>query len=118
MVTKKRAVIFNLDNPSPVAYMNIYEESDIWIKTQGCEACPEENRMKCCNNCGMFSERKGCVWHVTRNLDTTNKPWNCMVKPYPDAAMPFCALEFTSISGRHKGAIRRVKDRGDIFQTG
>lgn len=118
MLIKKRAVVIGLDAPIPLAYINIYEEGDIWLKTQGCEACSKENRIKCCNNCGMFSERKGCVWHLQRNQATTNKPWNCIVKPYPDSAMPFCALEFECIKGGYKGQIRRVKDSGDIFQTG
>jgi len=112
---KERAIICLLSNPSPAAYMNIYEEGDIWIKIQGCEACSPENRKKCCGNCGMFSQVKGCVWHLETPIANSSKPWNCVVKPYPDSAMPFCALEFRCVKGSNLGKVRRVKDRGDVF---
>ena len=38
-----KAVICSLDDPTPVAYANVYENGDIWVKIQGCEACPIEN---------------------------------------------------------------------------
>lgn len=115
-VTDKRAVIIGLDRPIPIAYLNIYEPGDVWVKTQGCEVCPKESRAKCCNNCGMFSENQGCAWHLEKNQATTHKPWNCIVKPYPDAAMSFCSLEFRCTQGSHEGQLRRVQDREGIFQ--
>jgi len=112
-ITESRAVVMNLDSPVPIAYLNIYESGDIWVKIQGCESCTDN--IKCCNNCGMFSEESGCSWHLERNQATTKKPWNCIVKPYPDAAMSFCALEFKCIHGSQEGQVRRVRDREGIF---
>lgn len=113
----KRAVIIGLDAPVPLAYINIYEPGDMWVKIKGCDSCPKESRIKCCNNCELFSEFVGCAWHISRNQATTRKPWNCIVKPYPDASMMFCALEFECVEGSRKGQIRRVQDPGDVFHT-
>lgn len=117
-ITKKRAVICNLDEPVPIAYLNIYEPGDIWVKSKGCESCSQENKAKCCNNCGMFSSKQGCTWHLDLPLANSGKPWNCIVKPYPDAAMSFCSLEYRCMRGSHEGTIRRVCDPGNMFQPG
>jgi hypothetical protein len=114
-ITDKRAVVMNLEAPTSVAYLNIYESGDIWVKVQGCEICPPESMVKCCNNCGVFLEGEGCKYHFVRNLATSNKPFSCTVKPYPDAAMPFCSLEFRCVEGTRKGQIRRVRDIEGTF---
>ena len=112
MITNKRTVLVEMDNPNPIAYFNVYEEGDIWVKTQGCEACSLENRRKCCGNCPMFSEQ-GCFFHLQKDGD--NKPYRCVVRPEPDICLSWCALEFECIQGSKKGFIRRIKDRGNEF---
>jgi hypothetical protein len=114
-ISTERAVVIGLSAPIPIAYLNIYEEGDMWIKTQGCEAC--EDTFKCCGNCELLIDGQ-CGWQTVRRPATSRKPWNCIVKPYPDASMPFCALEFKCVRGVLEGQVRRVRDSGYIFQTG
>jgi hypothetical protein len=117
MITNEPAVICTLSNPSPIAYLNLYEEGDIWIKIVGCDACPDDKRRLCCGNCPMFT-KMGCYWHLEANLSTSSKPWNCVVKPYPHSAMSFCSLEYKCVAGSKEGKIRRVCDAGDVFHEG
>ena len=48
---KEKLVLCSIDDPSPILYMNIYEEGDVWVKSKGCEGC--ENNRKCCGDCPM-----------------------------------------------------------------
>lgn len=114
-VTKKKAMICNLDDPTPVAYMNLYEQGDVWVKIVGCKACPIENRQKCCGNCPQILDGQ-CAWHMVKHPATSGKPWNCVAKPYPDQAMSFCSLQYQSVAGSRVGQIRRASDPADIFQ--
>lgn len=109
MVTKEKAVVCAVDDPTPIAYLNVYEEGDIWVKVQGCEACPEENRKKCCGNCPMWGNG-GCFWHLGVNRRGSSKPWTCVVKPCPDTSWEWCSLEFRCVRGSRKGQIRRVRE--------
>lgn len=118
MITREKAIVCAVDSPTPIAYLNVYEEGDIWVKIQGCEACTLEHRQKCCGNCPLFTEM-GCYWQLklkgSERARSSDKPWNCVVKPYPDSAMPFCALEYKCVKGSNLGKVRRVRDRGDVF---
>lgn len=112
LVTQQKAVLCLIDEPEPIAYLNVYEEGDIWVKIQGCEACSLENRKKCCGHCPMFTE-KGCFLHLKDNGD---KPFRCVTKPFPTVCHSWCALEFKCIQGSKKGKIRRIRDVGNTFK--
>lgn len=100
--------------PTPIAYLDVYDKGDEWVKVQGCEACPLENRIKCCGNCPMLVRDKGeCRLHYEGN--NVGKPFACIKNPTPDTSISWCALEFKCIKGKHEGKIRRVKDKGDTF---
>jgi len=111
---KERAAVCLLGDPTPVAYLNIYEEGDIWVKVNSCEECPLENRKRCCGNCPMFSG-VGCYWHLERKR-RSSKPYVCVVHPYPDSRRPYCHLEFRCIRGSREGQIRRARDDMNVFK--
>lgn len=101
---KKKCVIIPVDEPSPVAYLNVYEEGDIWVKIKGCEGC--KNIKKCCGNCPLLTPN-GCFLHLQgKNM----KPYNCIVNPTLDMAHGWCQLEFKCVKGSNKGKIRRIRD--------
>jgi len=41
--------VIPVDDPSPVAFEDVYDDGDRWEKLVGCEGCPEIDR--CCGNC-------------------------------------------------------------------
>ena len=110
-LTKEKLVLCSIEGQTPVAYFNVYEEGDVWLKTQGCEACPPENRRRCCNQCPMYSD-KGCFLHLN-NSDT--KPFRCVVYPVPEVTLSWCSQEFKCISGVNKNKIKRVNKPNNIF---
>jgi len=95
-------------DPTPVAYMNIYETGDVWIKIKGCESCPDESKAQCCKGCAMATP-KGCLLHLT-NTQNSDKPFRCVVNPMPNKVISRCVIEFLSIAGKHKGKIRKVRE--------
>jgi len=109
--SKKNLVVCQVDEPSPIAYLNVYEQGDAWIKTKGCEDCSLENRKLCCGSCPMFTD-KGCFFHLEQ---TNSKPFRCVVIPAPNDCLKWCALEFKCIKGNNEGKIRKVKEPGNIF---
>lgn len=104
----KMMVVCPVDDPSPVMFLNVYESGDVWLKTQGCEACSEESKELCCRGCPMATP-KGCLLHLT-NVGNSDKPFRCIKNPYPNNVRSWCAIEFTCIHGSNKGAIRRVRE--------
>lgn len=107
-------VVIPVNEPRPVAYLNVYEPGDKWVKTVGCEQCPVERRRRCCGNCPMASD-DGCFWHLEKRIDGGNKPFHCIVNPRPSTCKKGCMLEFTCVRGSKKGLTRRVNDVGDTF---
>lgn len=101
-----------MNYPSPVGYMNVYEEGDLWIKTKGCDDCPPEQRLKCCGNCRMVSEH-GCFLHMTNKGQ--NKPISCVVQPRPDKHRPNCVIEIKCVKGKYLNKIHRLKDPKNVF---
>lgn len=108
---KEKLVLCSMDGQTAIAYLNIYEEGDVWLKTQGCEACSVENRRLCCNKCPMYSD-KGCFLHLG---DLENKPFTCVVYPVPGVHIGICSLEFECVSGKHKNKIKKVNKPDSIF---
>ena len=110
----EKAVVCLVNEPSPVAYLNLYEAGDVWVKIQGCEACPLERRKRCCGECPLFAET-GCVLHLQKTAKGGNKPFKCVTTPHPDSAKGDCRLIYKCVAGSKKGKIRRVGDRGNVF---
>lgn len=110
-LTKERAAVCLLDDPTPVAYLNIYEEGDVWVKINNCEGC---SRRGCCGDCPMLSSI-GCYWHL-ENPGRSHKPYVCVVYPYPDTRKPYCQLEFRCVQGSREGYIRRVRENRNVFE--
>lgn len=113
IISSEPAVVCPMDSPSPIAYLNIYENGDIWIKTKGCENCSWDNRKKCCGNCPMLTMR-GCTYHL-ENIKSSRKPLHCVIEPPPSKCKSYCQLEFQCAKGSHKGQIRKVSEPGNIF---
>lgn len=113
MLTKKLSAVIPVDDPSPLAYMNVFEEGDIWVKIKGCEECPIEQRAKCCGTCPLFAG-EGCYFHFI-NPKNSQKPFKCVVKPNPSRCKSTCCLEFVSVKGTQKGQIRRIRDKQGVF---
>jgi hypothetical protein len=113
-ITTEKAVVILYDKPKPIAFLNVYDEGDVWIKTKGCEDCPEDSRAYCCGNCKMFLKDNGeCRLHI--DDDGRQKPFRCVIDPSPEICHAWCSLEFECIVGPKKGKIRKVKDIRDVF---
>ncbi len=109
--TDKLYAVVPCDDPSPVAYMNVFERGDIWMKIQGCDDCALETKALCCNKCPVFTGT-GCNFHESEKY-STNKPFQCVVKPTPDQGKDGCKLEYKCIKGSLKGKIRRLNESLD-----
>lgn len=103
--------ILPLDNPSPVAFANVYEPGDLWIKVQGCEVCERG----CCGNCGLFlKDTCQCSVHI---IDKgSNKPFHCVVSPSPISRNSICKLVFRCVSGTNCGKFRWKCDDRDVLR--
>lgn len=98
-----------MDDPSPVGFMNVYEEGDLWMKVQGCEGCPTP----CCGQCAMLFEKK-CLLHLFDK--GSKKPFNCVVKPSPVKHNSDCQLVFECVQGKSKGKFRWKCDPQMVFR--
>lgn len=101
--------LVSADEPVVYAYQDVFEEGDEWVKIQGCEACPIENRKRCCNQCPLFLEDNGlCMIHM--GLCSIQKPYQCVVRPRPNICLSWCHLEFKCTKGKNEGAIIKIKE--------
>ena len=110
-----KCAIIPIDDPSPIAFINVFEEGDYWEKIKGCKDCPEERRVKCCGSCYWFIKGGYCHWQTLEIH--SSKPWYCVVAPTPDDMKSNCALEYKCIKGSQKGQIRRLRDKRYVFQN-
>ena len=108
----KTCAIVPLNEPSPVGFINLYEEGDIWQKIKGCEDCPAGQRIACCRLCPLVS-KSGCFLHLDNKGQ--NKPFHCVVAPRPDKHRPNCVLEYKCIKGTLEGKVHRTRDPKDVF---
>lgn len=97
-------------NPSPIAFMDVFEKGDYWKKIKGCDDC--QNSKQCCTNC-KFLLSTGCFLHIDNN--GLNKPLYCIIKPYPSDQWPYCQQEYKCIKGSNKGKIRRIQDNEGVL---
>ena len=110
MITDEKYVVCSVKEPVPLAYGNVYEEGDLWVKIKGCEDCSWENRQKCCGNCPLLTG-KGCIPHLEGN----KKPFSCVIIPPPDKNHGWCSLEFKCVQGTREGQIRKIREPGNVF---
>lgn len=94
------------NDSSAIAYMNVFERGDIWLRIKGCEDCPHESRNKCCGPCPMLSE-KGCFLHLD---DNQNKPLRCVIHPVPRINLTWCSIQYECIQGSMLGQIRKISE--------
>lgn len=111
-ITKEIAVVLSMSEPSPIGFLNLYNEGDEWVKIQGCEKCAWEARQNCCGRCRMLTS-KGCFLHMDGGGQ--NKPYYCVINPSPKQTLHECALAYKCVKGPKEGLIRRVCDPTDIF---
>jgi hypothetical protein len=102
-------VILDVKDPTPIAYLDVYEDGDRWERIRGCDECPEEWRAKCCKGCMAYVPAVGCMMHGTKT-----KPFVCVVVPAPSTCRRNCVLEFICTTGSKEGWARRVADSGDV----
>jgi hypothetical protein len=102
-------VIVSATEPTAIGYQDVFEEGDEWVKINSCEGCPLENIRTCCNNCPMLTGDGKCYLHLMKKGNL--KPYECAVRPMPDAHVSPCQLEFRCIKGSNKGKIRRIRDK-------
>lgn len=114
-ISNKKCAIIPWNEPSPVGFINVFEQGDVWIKIQGCEKCSKERRKKCCGTCPMLTPDAFCFWHIKAG-SSSSKPFYCAVLPTPDSCTPGCKLVYQCIKGSKKGLIRAIEDKRSIFR--
>lgn len=107
-------VVMMVDSPSPIAFLDVYEDGDKWVKVVGCEGCEEIGR--CCGSCPLLVPGKGCLLHLEAPT-ASRKPYHCIVRPAPDTNWKWCQQEWLCVRGEHKGQIRRIREPADVFQS-
>jgi hypothetical protein len=104
-ITKEPAVITGLREPSTIAYINVFDEGDVWVKTKGCEGC---GRIKdCCKTCPFCLPPDGCTVHIKM---PKQKPFLCVTFPLPSKTFSYCQQEFKCIHGPRTGTIRKIAE--------
>ena len=108
-------VEISLDDPTPIAFRNVYEEGDKWIKVHGCETCPDKQRARCCGNCRSLTKSAKCRLHKT---GLNHKPFFCIVWPTPEPDKMFspCEIVYKCVRGEHIGKFRHVSDKRGILR--
>ena len=129
--TDEMLVLVKYDKPETVAFVNLYNPGDLWLKVQGCEACTPEGVRNCCGKCPFrlgsewlqeiltslgvdvppLDEKGRCIWHVEGRR--SRKPFVCIVDPHPRHACSYCQLVFECVQGPKKGKKRHVCDKRD-----
>jgi hypothetical protein len=110
--------LVDIAEATPVAFINVYEQGDIWMKVQGCEACQQEAPSRCCGKCP-FAMNEGCAWHFQKTGIVPAKPLNCVILPLILKKQKVgCNLIYRCVAGKHKGKLRRVQDHAGEFVDG
>lgn len=111
-ITKEIAVICKYDSPEPIAYLNVFEEGDVWIKIKGCENC--KNKSRCCSGCPLLINEQ-CTYQLGNNAIQSKKPYHCVVAPSPRDTYDWCNLEFKCTYGTNINKIKKIsKSHYDI----
>ena len=117
MADLETKAIITVENPTPVAFLNVFEPGDEWVKVNNCmDDCPEENRAKCCGNCYWLEKGGVCHWHTGHLKNHSTKPFWCIVHPLPDDMKTRCPLKYKCTKGTLKGYFRYVKDPKGVLR--
>jgi hypothetical protein len=111
----EKLFLCSIEDPTPIAFFNVFEEGDIWVKIKGCESCSDRGRKLCCGECKMATSL-GCLIHLEQYPRGCRKPFSCITIPTPEKCMSYCSLEFKSVKGSKEGKIRKVRDKGNTFE--
>lgn len=103
----KEMAICLYDSPEPIAYINVFEKGDVWIKIKGCRDC--KNKNMCCSGCPIFIDEK-CLYQIGNNNVQSKKPYHCVVAPSPKDTYDWCDMEFKCICGKYKDKIKKIKE--------
>ena len=103
-------VVFRPNDPSPIAFLNVYKPGDWWVKVQGCEKCPRH----CCGTCPLASTGQ-CYIHLINSGQ--DKPFHCCVAPTPIDCMPTCVLVWQCVVGENLGKYRWKCDPRDTLRN-
>lgn len=99
-----------MNDPSPIGFMNVYDNEDIWLKVRGCEACDTT----CCGNCPLLVDSE-CYLHIIHRGD--HKPYHCIVRPDPLKHNSNCKLVWKCTRGPRKGQYRFKSDPQNVFRN-
>ena len=108
--------IITIENPTPVAFLDVFEPGDEWVKVNSCLDCSEEGRAKCCGNCYWLVKGGWCHWHQGHLAKHSSKPFWCIISPPPDAMKSRCILKYKCTKGTLKGYFRYVKDPKGVLR--
>jgi hypothetical protein len=97
--------IIPIEDCSPIAFENVFEEGDRWKKITGCEQCPTEKSRHCCGNCRMKLDN-ACIVHLQGN--GRQKPLQCVIDPPPNVTWSWCCQQYECVKGSRKGTIRKI----------
>jgi hypothetical protein len=118
--TDKILAVLPMADPSPVAFMNLYEPGDVWVKVQGCDACTVERSRACCGakpggqfHCPHVMVEGGCSLHAEHN---SSKPMYCAIQPTPEKTKGHCALVYRCVSGKWISHERHLCDRRGVLR--
>jgi hypothetical protein len=111
---KEMCAIVSIKDATPLAYINVYDQGDLWLKVRGCSECSLTRRKRCCGNCPSLTHEGDCNWQKYDKV--SRKPFYCVVLPTPERCSPDCALVFSCVKGKMKGAVRRVTDMREVFR--
>ena len=103
--------IIPIDDPSPIAFIDVFEEGDKWVKIRGCESCPTDIIELCCNQCLHLTNEHKCRLHVSYQM----KSFWCVTHPNPKIKFSDCNLVFECVEGSNKGMIRKLSDNVGIL---
>lgn len=107
-VNNDMKVICDVNEPSAIAYQDVFEDGDEWVKVNSCQGCPIESVRLCCAKCPMLLEDGKCMAHM--GMTFRNKPYECITKPYPNTTFSFCQLKFKCTKGKNVGKIKKISE--------
>ena len=113
---KKTLAVVDIEQASPVAFMNVYSAGDLWIKVVGCKGCKLERRRGCCGTCEKKTVDGKCGLHKPERNGVSKKPLMCVVQPTPNKCKVGCALVYYCQKGENVRKFRHVSDKGGQFR--
>ena len=114
--------IVSIEEATPVAFVDVYEEGDKWVKLQGCDKCSLTIRRECCGSCSYLTDDGLCLYQIEQGKELldgepskSHKPFWCVIFRKPTRQKKGCALIYKCVRGSNKGKIRSVCDPAGVF---